>query len=226
MTDGFLVVDKPLHKTSAQAVAVVKKLTGAKKVGHGGTLDPLATGVLVIGVGSAATRRLGEFLHEKKKYLAEIELGRTSETYDLEGPITTVEVKSVPSLEEVEIILDKFRGEINQMPPIYSAKKIQGQAAYKLAREGKPVLLQPKTVTVYELKLIEYVWPILKLELLVSSGTYIRSLANDIGTELQVGGLLASLRRFEQGRFSIDQATELSELTPQLIKEKIWQVAR
>ncbi|HEY4498344.1 MAG TPA: tRNA pseudouridine(55) synthase TruB, partial [Candidatus Paceibacterota bacterium] len=181
----ILNIKKPKGISSHGVVGRIRKITGEKRVGHGGTLDPFAEGVLVIGVGRESTRKLGEILKgTDKEYLATIELGRTSTTGDSEGELHAVvdeETVSEIKREEIEQTLAKFRGEIEQTPPLYSALKIQGQPAYRLARAGKNFVLPKRKVKIKELEILGFAPPLLKLKIAVSSGTYIRSLAEDIG---------------------------------------------
>ena len=214
--DGILLIDKPSGWTSFDVVArtrgQVKRETGLKKpkVGHTGTLDPLATGLLIIVVGSYC-KRATEFSKLDKVYEVTLKLGETSTTGDNEGEKSVVSAK-VPDEKALEAVLKANTGNIMQTPPIYSAIKVDGQRAYKLAREGKPVVLEPRPVTVYSLQFTDYTYPIVKFTAKVSSGTYIRSLVEDIGKELGVGAYMNALRRTEVGQFSIKQAQGVENL--------------
>lgn len=214
--DGILLVDKPSGWTSYDVVAKVRVLiktqTGQKvKVGHTGTLDPFATGLLVLVVGSY-TKRAGEFSKLDKTYEAEITLGATSTTGDIEGEITPKEGPK-PSKEAIEATLRGFLGQIEQIPHKYSAIKVGGQRAYRLARQGETVELDPRKVTIYSLKLVDYNYPKLKIITEVSSGTYIRSLAEDIGQKLGTAAYLSELRRTKVGKFDIKDAKHLKNLS-------------
>lgn len=208
--DGIFLIDKPPRWTSFDVVArirgQIKRETGLKKpkVGHTGTLDPLATGLLIIVVGSYC-KRAEEFSKLDKVYEVTVKLGETSTTGDEEGQKSKIS-DSTPTREALEAVLEGFRGEIMQIPPIYSAIKVNGQRAYKLAREGKEVKLDPRPVTIYSITDVEYSYPEVKFTTKVSSGTYIRSLAEDIGNELGTGAYMSGLRRTEVGRFSIADA--------------------
>ena len=209
----ILLIDKPKGWTSADVVAVVKK-TFHEKTGHGGTLDPNATGLLIVGTG-ADTKKLGEITkNTKKTYEAEIVLGATSDTDDVEGNITRFAKQDVkkPEREEIIKILKTFEGEQMQMPPQYSAIKIQGKKSYDLARKGIEVKLEPRKINIYSIKLIDYKYPVLKIICEVSSGTYIRSLARDIGEKLSTGAYLNELRRTRVGEYSVEKAVNLQEL--------------
>jgi tRNA pseudouridine55 synthase len=212
--DGYLLVDKPAGWTSHDVVAkarnILKKEAGHKvKVGHTGTLDPFATGLLILMVGSY-TKSAQEFSKMDKTYEAEITLGSISATGDIEGEITK-KSEIIPAIEEISTVLEEFTGEIEQTPHKFSAIKVDGQRAYKLAREGKEVKLEPRKVTIYSIKNVEYNYPKLKFTVEVSSGTYIRSLAEDIGEKLGTGAYLSSLRRTEVGGFSIKDSCDFTD---------------
>jgi tRNA pseudouridine55 synthase len=213
---GYLLLDKPTGWTSHDVVAkirsVLKKETGQKvKVGHTGTLDPFATGLLIIVVGNY-TKRASEFSKLDKIYEAELTLGSVSSTGDPEGEITKKSDKKPPK-QEIEEVLNSFVGEIEQVPHKFSAMKIDGQRAYKLARAGKEVALEPRKVTIYSIENVEYDYPKLKFTTKVSSGTYIRSLAEDVGEKLATGAYLSNLRRTEVGNHSISEAIAIDKNT-------------
>lgn len=202
--DKIIAINKPKGITSYDIIRKLKIKYPGQKIGHGGTLDPLASGVLVIGIGRQATKKLSQVLkNTNKTYLAEIELGKISKTGDREGPITIVKVKQKPSQDQIELVLKKYIGEISQTPPQYSAVKIQGVPAYKLARQGKKIKLKSKKVIIKDIRLIDYKYPILKLIIICGSGVYIRSLARDIGQSLQTKAYLKELVRTKVGDYSI-----------------------
>lgn len=207
---GFLLIDKPTGWTSHDVVAKIRNLTGVKKVGHGGTLDPMATGLLVLGLG-AATKELDQFVMGDKAYLAEITLGQTSTTDDAEGELAAQAVTSRPTQQAVRRVLEKFTGNITQTTPTYSALKTGGKKHYELARAGKAVPQKTREVTVHSLALLAYQWPQLTVRAKVSKGTYIRSLARDIGETLGTSGYLSDLRRENVGTFSVENAHSLDE---------------
>lgn len=214
MTDGIFLIDKPSEMTSFGVVARVRRVlsqeAGKKvKVGHCGTLDPFATGLLILVTGKETKNAMG-YMKLDKIYEATIMLGQESTTGDPEGEITRASDYR-PTLEEVESVLGNFRGEIQQRPPIFSAIKINGQRAYKLARDGKEVEIPLRTVTVHSLDIMEYAYPLLKIRTHVSSGTYIRSLAVDIGRALGTGAYTQELRRTQIAGWAIDQARQLSD---------------
>lgn len=202
ISEGLFVVFKPKGPTSYDVLRQIKTLTGIKKVGHAGTLDPLARGILVVGVGRAATRQLGEVVIKEKEYLAKIKLGEFSLTDDAEGAKTKVRIIRRPGRPEVVKAVKKFVGRTWQTPPIFSAVKIKGQEAYKRARRGEKVVLSKRCVEIKEIKIISYRWPYLKLQVITGPGVYIRSLARDIGRALKVGGYLADLERTRVGQFT------------------------
>jgi tRNA pseudouridine55 synthase len=211
LMEGILNIDKPQWLSSHDVVAQVRRVCGTRKVGHAGTLDPLATGVLLVCVGR--TTRLSEYLMgQQKVYEATIKLGQTTNTYDAEGEITAERPFIHISKPAIEDALASFRGHINQLPPIYSAIKIKGQPMYKLAREGKEVERKPRPVTIYTLDMLDWTPPFLQLHVVCSTGTYIRSLAHDIGEALGCGGHITELRRTAIGSFQIDDAVSLDTL--------------
>lgn len=212
--DKIILIDKPAGISSFSVVAKVRnnlRATFGKKVkvGHTGTLDPFATGLLIL-LSGKMTKRSNEFLKQDKTYEATIFLGKTSTTGDPEGEITPVSDK-VPTKSEIETCLKSFLGKIAQTVPSYSAVKINGERAYKLARAGKTFETPTRTVTIYSLELLEYHYPLLKIRTHVSSGTYIRTLGEDIGQSLGTGAYLTTLRRTEIGTYSLSSATPLSD---------------
>jgi tRNA pseudouridine55 synthase len=217
---GILLVDKPKGWTSFDVVNYVRKLVaqaeGKKpkniKVGHTGTLDPLATGLLVVLIGKEYTRRAAEWSKLDKTYEVTMKLGETSATGDEEGQKIVVS-KVEPSSEAVTAALQKFTGQIMQVPHKFSAMKINGKRAYELARAGKEVVLEPRPVTIHEINAPEYSYPFIKFTATVSSGTYIRSLVEDIGQELQAGAYMTGLCRTKVGEFTIDDAMTLGKQT-------------
>lgn len=208
---GIVGVYKPVGPTSHDMIYKVRRVTGEKRVGHAGTLDPLAEGVLVVGIGREFTKRLSIEVKKEKEYVTEIKLGETSTTDDGEGDkiLKQVQDDNIPSIETVQSILTHFTGTIWQTPPAYSAVKVNGKEAYKLARKGKEVSLEPRKREVREIEVIEYKWPLLKLRIVTGAGVYIRSLARDIGEELKVGGYMASLVRTRVGEFTVEKCVSV-----------------
>lgn len=215
---GILLINKPKTWTSFDVVHYVRKMVAAyegkkpknTKVGHTGTLDPLATGLLVLLIGKEYTRRAGEFSKLDKTYEVTMKLGATSTTGDEEGEKVPV-ADTVPEEGAIRQALERFTGEILQVPPIYSAMKVNGQRAYKLAREGKAVELAARPVTIHSSVLTEYAYPYVSFRTDVSSGTYIRSLVEDIGKALGTGAYMSDLRRTRIGSFRLDQAHTVDE---------------
>lgn len=217
----ILLIDKPAGISSFGVVAKVRYALSQKagrkvKVGHTGTLDPFATGLLILLTGKA-TKRSNEFLKKDKTYEATICLGKVSSTGDPEGEITPYDqledtmFMSIPSREEVEAAVERFVGLIYQKVPQYSAVKIDGERAYKLAREGKDFETPTRQVNIYDIEILDYTWPELKIRCHVSSGTYIRTLGEDIGEKLGVGGYLTELRRTKIDKYSVEDAQTLDE---------------
>lgn len=208
--NGILLVDKAAGSTSFYLVSLLRKITRIEKIGHAGTLDPFATGVMVMLIGRDYTRRSDEFLCSDKEYRATVQLGSATDTYDIEGEVTFRSDK-IPSLEEIQLALATFQGEILQIPPMYSAKKVEGKKLYDLARRGITIERQPVKVQV-QIKLISYNYPMLDIEVLCSKGTYIRSLAHDIGQFLNCGAHLFELARTRSGSFHIGQCIPQAHL--------------
>lgn len=202
--EGLVLFNKPSGYTSYQVVEFFKKRTN-KKVGHGGTLDPLAEGLLIIGIGEY-TKELTKFLRESiKEYICIIKLGYISDTYDKEGKIIETN-KEIPDFEKIKEILESFKGKILQKPPIYSAIKIKGKPLYKLARKGEKINLKEREVTVYDLEVLDFQRNLLHLRLKVSSGFYVRSFANDLGEKLECGAYLEKLVRVRINDFDLESA--------------------
>jgi tRNA pseudouridine55 synthase len=211
----FLLIDKPKGITSHDVIDKVRGLTGEKKVGHAGTLDPMATGLLIVAISRSSTKLLGSLTKDTTKtYLAEINLGEERDTHDLEGKVVRQKDNfSKPDKVLIESLLKKFKGEIMQAPPKYSAIKVGGQKAYELARKGKKVKLSERQVVIHDIRLVSYNYPILKIKTEVSAGTYIRALARDIGREIGSYAYLRNLRRTKIGKYSVKEAVKLKDLT-------------
>ena len=208
VVSGVLVVDKPTGMTSHDVVQVVRRGTGIRRAGHTGTLDPRASGVLVILIGPAV--RMSEFVSASdKRYQATIRVGSSTDTYDSEGTITNQTSDIDVSEEQFNEILQQYTGEIEQVPPPYSAVKVKGRKAYEMARRGEEVELKPRIINVYSLEVLEWDPPESVIDVYCSSGTYVRSLANDIGKALGTGAYLVGLRRTKSGRFTLRDAVPL-----------------
>jgi len=225
---GMLLVDKPAGWTSFDAVNYVRRIVataeGKKpkhvKVGHTGTLDPFATGLLVLLIGKEYTRRAGELSKLDKTYEITMQLGKTSSTGDPEGKIEAVS-SAAPKMEALAGAVERFRGPISQIPPAYSAIKVGGQRAYKLAREGKKVVIEARPVTVHRLEIASYDYPEARLVADVSSGTYIRTLVEDIGSALGTGAYTSGLRRISIGKAQLSDAVEVKSLTIETLAQRL-----
>ncbi|KKQ46877.1 MAG: tRNA pseudouridine synthase B [Candidatus Woesebacteria bacterium GW2011_GWD1_38_10] len=234
----FLLIDKPKGITSHDVIDRIRKITDIRRTGHAGTLDPNATGLLIVGVGRESTKELWtKFGKMDKTYVAEITLGEERETDDSVGKIrnSNIEIrngsakltilsssmdKSQFSKSQMLKTLNLFLGEQMQTPPVYSAIKSGGKKAYEEARKGKVLKVEPRKVTIYSIKLLEYEYPLLKIESKVSSGTYIRALARDIGRKLGCGAYLSNLRRIKIGEYKVENSVKLDELTEDNLDRK------
>lgn len=209
--NGILIIDKPLHLTSHDVVARVRRVARQKKIGHAGTLDPLATGVLVLALGKA-TRTIEYLTLDDKIYEAKVRLGQSTTTYDAQGEVIRQYEGPLPTAKGIESALEPFRGAIMQKPPIFSAIKKGGEALYKKARRGETVKIEPRPITIYKLELTSWLPPDIGLTVHCSKGTYIRSLAHDLGAALSTGAHLAGLRRTVSGSFTLADAYPLEDI--------------
>ncbi len=205
-----LLINKPLYWTSFDAVRKIRNLIGIKKVGHAGTLDPLATGLLIICTGKF-TKKINEYMAQEKEYTGTFTIGATTPTYDLESKPENF--KSIENLSEEKIrnAIKKFLGEIKQVPPAHSAIKLQGKRVYELARKGKEVNLEPRKIFIQEFEIGQIELPLVHFRVVCSTGTYIRSLANDFGEHLACGAYLSSLCRIRIGEFKLEDALSIEE---------------
>lgn len=225
MIEGLLLIDKPADISSFGVVAKVRGILRAKtgvkkiKVGHTGTLDPAATGLLVLAIG-AYTKKVPELIKQDKTYEVTMTLGQSSSTGDSEGEITVVN-NLVPQESVIIDTLHQFSGEIMQTPPKFSAIKVNGQRAYDLARKGHDVVLQPRKITIYSNNLTSYNYPTVTFTSAVGSGTYIRSLVEDIGEKLGTGAYMSALHRTKIGPFDIVHAAQLTDLNTETIQDYI-----
>ena len=208
--NGIVIVDKPQGWTSQDVTARLRRVFATRRIGHGGTLDPMATGVLPVFVGRA-TRGVEFFEHAEKTYETVLRLGLTTDTEDVTGETLTTAVPSFTG-ERLQEVLESFRGEILQVPPMYSALKVNGQKLCDLARKGRTVERQPRPITIHELTLLDRTEETLRLRVRCSKGTYIRTLCKDIGEALGCGGCMAELRRVTAGEYGIDEAVPLQTL--------------
>lgn len=211
--ENIIAIYKETGPTSHDVVDAVRKITGIKKVGHAGTLDPLARGVLVVGIGKEATQRLAHEVAKEKEYFATIKLGEESSTDDEEGIKTVHTGIQPPAREKIETTLKTFEGEIIQTPPFYSAVKIHGKSAYARVRAGETFTIKPRTVYIKVIELLRYHWPFLTIRVVTGPGVYIRSLARDIGKILDTGAYLKDLERTRVGEYSKEKTFSLKEFT-------------
>lgn len=229
---GIVAINKPLNITSHDVIYHMRRITGIRKIGHAGTLDPLATGVLVVLIGRQNTRRQDEFMGHAKTYVAEVTFGRTSLTYDGEGPFedsATAEEYAALTREQVEAALPQFVGTIQQRPPMHSAIKVGGEALYKKARRGEITNedVPAREVTIDAISLLEFTpstgdtLPTAKIQIECQKGVYIRSLSNDLGAAVGLGGYMSALVRTAVGAFTIDDAMTLEEYEAQFSPEQL-----
>jgi len=217
--EGIFAVNKPVGISSHDVIYQLRRKTGIKRIGHAGTLDPLASGVLVVAIGREFTKQLDTIVKSEKEYIAEVFLGETSTTDDMEGVLRQAQDKNKtlankthkPSLSEIQDSIKQFVGKIMQTPPIYSAIKQKGKVAYKEARKGNALILEPREVEIRDIEIINYEFPIIKLRITCGKGVYIRSLARDIGEKLKTGGYMKSLVRTRVGEFRIEYAVKLED---------------
>lgn len=221
--DGIILINKPRGPNSFHIVSKVKRLIDGGKVGHGGTLDPLATGVLVVLIGKA-TKKSSFLLTADKEYIARIRLGITTDTLDAEGVVLRREEPPRYPVEKIIEILDSFEGEILQTPPVHSALKYRGRKLYELARKGMWVDPKPRLVKIYRIELLDYNTPWLTVEIECSKGTYIRALARDVGEKLGCGAYLADLTRTKVGRFTLEDCVNLDELTKEAVEKRLIEI--
>lgn len=222
---GLLNLHKPGGMTSRDVVNRVQRLVRPEKVGHAGTLDPLATGVLVVCLGQAT--RLIEYVQRMpKRYLGTFHLGRESDTEDIEGTVVELANPPQPSRAEIEAVLPQFSGEIEQRPPAYSALKVGGRRAYDLARRGEQVDLAPRKISVHWIRIMAYEYPTLALEIECGSGTYVRSLGRDVAAALGTGAVMSALARTAIGEFHIEGACRLEELSAETLGQHLLAPSR
>jgi len=216
-----ILIDKPVNWTSFDVVAKLRRLINVKKVGHAGTLDPLATGLLIVCTGKK-TKEIANYQEQRKKYIGTITLGKSSPSMDLATDITEKSVPENLAEEKIFEVRNKFLGKIEQVPPMFSAIKHKGKALYKLARKGKEVEREPRQVEIYSFDITKIELPDIHFEIACSKGTYIRVIANDFGNELGCGGILSLLRRTEIGDYKVDDANSMNEFSSmfKIVEEK------
>ncbi|MCF7820532.1 MAG: tRNA pseudouridine(55) synthase TruB [Candidatus Pacebacteria bacterium] len=218
----LIAVNKPKGPSSNQFLSQLRRLLNTKKIGHAGTLDPLASGVLVVGIGREATKQLPLAVGGEKEYLAEIVLGKNSTTDDEEGEKTVITETNNLNIDKekiAEVLLD-FQGVIWQQPPIFSALKIKGTPAYKLARRGEIESLPKRQVEIKTIEIIDFTWPKLEIKVVCLKGVYIRSLARDIGEKLNCGAYLGNLIRTRVGQFKLEDSLSLEQVQAKYLQDK------
>ncbi|MDD5606159.1 MAG: tRNA pseudouridine(55) synthase TruB [Patescibacteria group bacterium] len=216
---GIFLINKPAGITSHDVVDVLRKVTREKRIGHAGTLDPIAKGLMIVAIGREFTKQLDKFIKLDKTYLAQATLGQMSTTYDSEGELAHVSL-DVPSATAVKQAIAGLKGRQMQTPPAFSAKKLKGQRAYRLARQGSEVKLEPNEIEVYNSKLVHYDYPVVEFEVHVSSGTYVRTLIHELGQTLGTGAFMSGLTRTAIGEMKLDRAVALGDIqdTEDIIK--------
>ncbi len=208
---GLVAIDKPVGPSSHDIINRLRRLTGVKRIGHAGTLDPFASGVLVVGISREATRELDRIVKTEKEYLAMVRLGATSNTDDRTGKLAETIHPPIPPAEVIAAALQTFVGTILQTPPAFSAIKQQGMKAYTHARKGKPLTLEPREVEVKSIELLDYAWPDVTVRIVCGAGVYIRALARDLGATLKTGGYVQELRRTRVGTYDLSQTLRLPD---------------
>jgi len=220
--EGIILINKPKGKTSFYLVHVLRKILGVKKIGHAGTLDPFATGVMVMLVGRNYTQKSNQFTNQGKSYRATVRLGVETDSYDCDGQIIS-ESDRIPSEEEVVDAITHVQGTVKQIPPMFSAKKVKGKKLYELARKGEIIEREPVTVEL-ETQLLRYEYPEVDIVVNCSKGTYLRSIAHDLGKILESGAHLSHLTRIKSGDFNLDDCVQLEDLNRDNINEHLIQL--
>jgi tRNA pseudouridine55 synthase len=210
--DGFILINKPSGPTSHDVVEEIRAVTGISQIGHAGTLDPLAEGLLILLIGSF-TKKSNDFIKLSKEYRTVFRLGLESDTHDVDGEVVLKKELTIPLREDLESVLARFHGNIKQIPPQFSAIKRDGKKAYEEARKGKEIELEARLVVISKLEVIWYRFPLLNLYIACGSGTYIRSLARDIGGELDTGAIVVQLKRTKVGPYSIKDAVDFGDIS-------------
>lgn len=218
-TIGFILINKPAGISSHGIVNYLRRASGLKRIGHAGTLDPLASGLMILALGREYTKQLDKFIKLDKEYIADIYLGATSSSFDREQTTVSSYQGLKIKRKQIKQAILNYSGLIEQRPPIFSAKKIQGQRAYRLARQAKIVMPNIQTINIYAFKIIKYRWPHLKVKINCSSGTYIRSLAHDLGQTLGTGAYLYNLERTKINGFKLRQAVKIKKINSKNINK-------
>ena len=224
LVSGFILINKKSGPTSHDIVDNLRRITGIRKIGHAGTLDPFATGVLLMAIGRQATKRIDQFVKKDKTYIATLELGASTDTHDREGQKTKQDNFEKPDKETVELVVKDFIGQQEQIPPMFSAKKVAGKKLYDLARKGIEIERKASLINIYSINIVEFSWPTLIIEVTCSTGTYIRSLANDIGKKLKCGAYLEELERTAIENFQIKNAYNIADRNKNNWEKLLFQI--
>lgn len=225
MQTGFILINKPIGPTSHTIVNKLRRITNIRKIGHAGTLDPFADGLLILAIGRESTKKISQFVKLDKEYVADLVLGATTDTFDNEGVVMqqlTDNKQQPPTEKQILEVLNNFIGKLEQIPPMFSAKKVQGQKLYELARKGIEIERQPNQIEIFSITLNEFSYPHLRITVHCSSGTYIRSLGHDIGQKLGCGAYLNKLSRTKVGKFDIKDSVTLDKLNSDNWEEYIF----
>lgn len=221
---GFILIDKETGPTSHDIIYKLRKITGIKKIGHAGTLDPFASGLMIVAIDRRATREIEKFVKLDKKYLADIILGKETDTYDRDGKtISSYSGEKIPKQRIKEVVL-KIKDQTEQIPPMYSAKKINGKKLYELARKNIEIERKSQSIKIFCIKIKKYNWPELQLDIHCSSGTYIRTIANDLGKELGCGAYLKELRRTAIKKYQVEKAKKIKEINSNNWKKYLFNI--
>jgi len=221
---GFILIDKESGPTSHDIIYKLRKITGIKKIGHAGTLDPFASGLIIVAIDRRATREIEKFVKLDKKYLADIILGKETDSYDRDGKIISSYSGEKISKQKIEKAILKIQNRKEQIPPMYSAKKINGKKLYELARKNIEIERKPQLIKIFYIKVKKYNWPNLQLDIHCSSGTYIRTIANDLGKELGCGAYLKELRRTAIKKYKIKKAKKIKDINPKNWKKYLFDI--
>ena len=221
---GFLLINKNSGPTSHDMVDKLRKITGIRKIGHAGTLDPFATGILLMAIGRQATKRIDQFVKKDKTYIATLELGSSTDTHDREGIKTKKDGFEIPEIATIKKVIEDFIGKQEQIPPMFSAKKVGGKKLYDLARKGIEIERKSSIINIYSINVIDFSWPSLKIKVSCSTGTYIRSLANDIGEKLKCDAYLEELKRTAIENFKIKNAHNVADINKDNWESLLFQI--
>ncbi len=221
---GFILIDKETGPTSHDIIYKLRKITGIKKIGHAGTLDPFASGLMIVAIDRRATKKIEKFVKLDKKYLATIILGKETDTYDRDGKIISNYYGEKIPKQKIKKAILKIKNQTEQIPPMYSAKKINGKRLYELARKNIEIERKPQSIKIFYVKIKKYNWPELQLDIYCSSGTYIRTIANDLGKELGCGAYLKELRRTAIEKYKIKKAKKIKGINSNNWKKYLFNI--